>query len=78
MMFVVRRLQKIGRKTRVSLFISFLDLQKAHDTAVRTLLCQVLTCILVPPPIIAIIRHCTMRLELVCDLITASARIGSK
>ena len=32
MMFVVRRLQEIGRKARVSLFIRFIDLQKAYDT----------------------------------------------
>ena len=38
MMFVVRRLQKIGRKAGVSLFTCFIDLQKAYDTVDRTLL----------------------------------------
>ena len=38
MMFVVRRLQEIGRKARVSLFMCFRDLQEAYDTVDRTLL----------------------------------------
>ena len=38
MMFVVRRLQEIGRKAGVSLFMCFIDLQKAYDTVDRTLL----------------------------------------
>ena len=37
-MFVVRRLQEIGRKAGVSLFMCFIDLQKAYDTVDRTLL----------------------------------------
>ena len=38
MMFVVRRLQEIGRKAGVSPFMCFIDLQKAYDTVDRTLL----------------------------------------
>ena len=57
MMFVVRRLQEIGLKARVSLFMCFIDLQKAYDTVDRTLLYQVLTCIGVPPLMIAAIRQ---------------------
>ena len=57
MMFVVRRLQKIGRKAGVSLFMCFIDLQKAYDTVDRTLLWQVLTRIGVPPQMIAIMRQ---------------------
>ena len=38
MMFVVRRLQKIGRKAGVSLFMCSIDLQKTYDTVDRTLL----------------------------------------
>ena len=48
MMFV----QEIGRKAGVSLFMCFIDLQKAYDTVDRTLLWQVLTWIGVPPQII--------------------------
>ena len=36
MMFVVHRLQEIGRKAGVSLFMCFIDLQKAYDTVDRT------------------------------------------
>ena len=57
MMFVVCRLQEIGRKAGVSLFMRFIDLQKAYDTVDRTLLWQVLTCIGVPPQMIAVIRQ---------------------
>ena len=57
MMFVVRRLQEVGRKVGVSLFMCFIDLQKAYDTVDRTLLWQVLTRIGVPPQMIAVIRQ---------------------
>ena len=55
-MFVVRRLQEVGRKAGVSLFICFIDLQKAYDTVDRTLLLQVPVRIGVPPQMIAVIR----------------------
>ena len=55
--FVVRRLQRIGRKAGVSLFICFNDLQKAYDAVDRTLLWQVLTRIGEPPQRIAVIRQ---------------------
>ena len=54
MMFVVRRLQEIGRKAGVSLFMCFIDLQKAYDTVDRTLTLQVLTRVGVPPQMIAV------------------------
>ena len=57
MMFVVRRLQEVGRKAGVSLHMCFIDLQKAYDTIDRTLLWQVLTRIGVPPQMIAVIRQ---------------------
>ena len=57
MMFVVRRLQEIGPKSGVSFFMCFIDLQKAYDTVDRTLLWQVLTCIGVPPQMLAVIQQ---------------------
>ena len=57
-MFVVRRLlREIGRKSGVSLFVCFVDLQKAYDTVDLILLWQVLTRIGVPPQMIAIIQQ---------------------
>ena len=49
MMFAVRRLQELGKKVRVPLFLCFIDLQKAYDSVDRTLLWQVLTRFGVPP-----------------------------
>ena len=54
-MFVVRRLQKAGRKAGLSLHICFINIQKAYDIVDRTLLWQVLTRIGVPPQMIAVI-----------------------
>ena len=56
-MFVVCRLQEIRRKAGVSLFMSFIDLQKAYDTTDRTFLWQVLTRIGVPLQMIAVIQQ---------------------
>ena len=56
-MFVVRRLQEIGQKAGVSLFMCFIDLQKACDTVDRNLLWQVLTRVEVPPQILAVIQQ---------------------
>ena len=55
LMFVACRLQENGRKAGMSLFMCFIDLQKAYDTVDRTLLWQVLTRIGVPPQMIAVI-----------------------
>ena len=38
MMLVVRRLQEVGRKAGASLYMCFIDLQKAYDAVDRTLL----------------------------------------
>ena len=54
---MVRSLQEVGRKAGVFLLMCFIDLQKAYGTVDRILLWQVLTCIGVPPQIIAVIRH---------------------
>ena len=57
--FVARRLQEVGRKAGpgVSLFMCFIDLQKAYDTVDCTLLWQVLTRNGVTPQMIAVIRQ---------------------
>ena len=57
MMIVVCRLQEVGRKAGVFIFMCFIDLQKDYDTVDRTLLWQVLTRIGVPPQMIAAIRQ---------------------
>ena len=57
MMFVVRRLQEIGQKVGGSLFMCFIDLQKAYDIVDRPILWQVLTRIGVPPQMAAVIQE---------------------
>ena len=57
MMLVMRRLQEIGRTAGVSLFMCFIDLQKAYDTVDRTLLWQTLTCSGEPPQMISVIQQ---------------------
>ena len=57
MMFAVRRLQELGRKARVPLFLCFIDLQKAYDSVDRTLLWQVLARFGTPPQMIDVIRQ---------------------
>ena len=47
----------IGRKAGVSLFMCFIDLQKAYDTVDRTLPWEVITRIIVPPQMIAVIQY---------------------
>ena len=56
MMFAVRRLQELGRKAWVSLFLCFVDLQKAYDLVDHTLLWQVLARFGVPSQMIQVIR----------------------
>ena len=57
MMFAVRRLQELGRKARVPLFLCFIDLQKAYDSVDHTILWQVLARFGVPPQMIDVIRQ---------------------
>ena len=57
MMFAVRRLQELGRKARVPLFLCFIDLQKAYDSVDRTLLWHVLARLGTPPQMIEVIRQ---------------------
>ena len=57
MMRAVRRLQELGRKTRVPLFLCFIALQRACDTVDRTLSWQVLARFRVQSHIIEAIRQ---------------------
>ena len=49
MMFVVRRLQEMGREGRIPLFLCFIDLHKAYDSVDRAVLWQILQRVRVPP-----------------------------
>ena len=57
MMFAVRRLQELGRKARVPLFLCFIDLQKAYDSVDCKLLWEVLARFGTPPQMIEVIRQ---------------------
>ena len=69
MMFVVRRLQELGRTSNTSLDIYFIDLAKAYDSVDRVLLWEVLARLGVPPRRIKIIRmfHDGMRARVQLD-----------
>ena len=56
MMFVVRRLQELGRTSNTSPEIYFIDLAKAYDSVDRVLLGEVLARFGVSPRIIKAIR----------------------
>ena len=56
-MFAVCRLQELGRKACVTLFLYFIDLQKAYGSVDHTLLWYVLTRFGVPKQMIEIIRQ---------------------
>ena len=57
MMFVIRRLQELARKKRISLYVCFIDLTKAYDSVDRTLLWTVLARFGVPQNMISVIRQ---------------------
>jgi len=57
MMVVVCRLQELGLKTGWPLFLCLIDLQKAYDTADRTLLWQALARLGVPPEMVIVISN---------------------
>ena len=69
MMFVVRRLQELGRTSNTSLEICFIDLAKAYDSVDRVLLWEVLARFGVPPRMIKVIRmfHDGMRARVQLD-----------
>ena len=68
-MFVVRRLLKLGRTSNTSLEICFIDLAKAYDSVDRVLLWEVLARFGVSPRIIKVIRmfHDGMRARVQLD-----------
>ena len=57
MMFVVRRLQELARKKRISLYECFIDLAKAYESVDRTLLWTALARFGVPHNLISVIRQ---------------------
>jgi hypothetical protein len=57
MLFVVRRLQELGRERKIPLYMCFIDLQKAYDSVDRELLWEVLTRFGVPANMLAVIRQ---------------------
>ena len=78
MMFVVRRLQELGRTSNTSLEICFIDLVKAYDSVDRVLLWEVLARFGVPPRMIKVIRmfHDGMRARVQLDDGDFSARFN--
>ena len=62
-MFVIRRLQELGRKKLIPLYVCFIDLTKAYDPVDRTLLWTVLAHFGVPHNMVSVIRqfHDVMR-----------------
>ena len=57
MMFVIRRLQDLGRKEHVPLYMCFVDLQKAYDSVDRVSLWAILDRFGIPTTIILVIRQ---------------------
>ena len=57
MLFVVRRLQELGRERKIPLYMCFIDLQKAYDSVDRELLWEVLRRFGVPDRMLSVIRQ---------------------
>ena len=57
MPFVVRRLQELGRASKIPLYMCFIDLQKAYDSVDRELLWVVLARFGVPEDMLTVIRQ---------------------
>ena len=75
MMFVVRRLQELGRTSNTSLGICFIGLAKAYDSVDRVPIWEVLARFGVPPRMIKVIRmfHDGMRARVQLDDVDFSA-----
>ena len=57
MLFVVRRLQELGRRKKVPLYMCFVDLKKAYDSVDREMLWKVLARAGIPAKLIKVIRQ---------------------
>ena len=57
MVFVIRRLQELVRKKRITLYVCFTDLTKAYDSVDRTLLRTILARFSVHQNMISVIRQ---------------------
>ena len=57
MLCIVRRLQELGRESKVPLYVCFVGLQKAYESVDRELLWEVLARFSVPAKLLAVIRH---------------------
>lgn len=57
MLFVVRRLQELGRRKKIPLYMCFVDLKKAYDSVDREMLWKVLARAGIPAKLIEVIRQ---------------------
>ena len=57
MLFVMRRLQELGRVRKIPLYMCFIDLQKAYDSVDRELLWVVLARFGVPEDMLTVLRQ---------------------
>ena len=57
MMFVIRRLQELAQKKRITLYVCFIDFTKAYGSVDRTLLWTILARFGVPQNMISVIRQ---------------------
>ncbi|CAB1103101.1 unnamed protein product [Ectocarpus sp. CCAP 1310/34] len=57
MLFVVRRLQELGRRKKIPLYMCFVDLNKAYDSVDREMLWKVLARAGIPAKLIEVIRQ---------------------
>ena len=74
MMFAVRRLQEVGRKARVPLFLCFIDMQKAYDSVDRILLWVGARSLWSTAADDSSNPNSTMGRELACGVMTVDAR----
>ena len=76
MLFVVRRLQELGRARKIPLYMCFIDLQKAYDSVDQELLRLVLARFGVPEKMSTSSASSMKACELACVRMMVSARSG--